>query len=562
MQRIQSLLKSQFLAFILAMLLIPVLLVISQRLTNGLVESNKWVEHSYSVLNHIEHLHNDVELIETARRGYAITRQEQYLRPYYKGRLEVNQELEALKGLTADNPRQQSRLMAITPLVESLVRVATEEIESDTVDNNKSAASMVQAKLDIDRYRLLIDEMRNEENKLLAPRAAETGSKLNNVRLLMLLMLAVFIVLLLFSFISMYRENRRREKVEDELKKSQVHNELTVTNLSLMAAMTSLLQSCTYTEESLEVIAQFASKLLDADAGELYLFRESRNQVEASSAWGLPCKSEPIFQPDDCWALRRGESHVFDHKRQTLACKHLLNAKQVTSLCIPIVAQGNVLGILHLENQLGKDINELDYSLATNLASQIALALASIKLRDTLRNLSVRDPLTGLFNRRYMEESLQREIATARRKKRSLGVVIFDLDHFKIFNDTFGHEAGDVLLREVGSLMTKNSRSGDIACRFGGEEFVMIYPEAETEIVINLSNRLREEIYAMQLQHFGRSLGQISASFGISFFPEHGDNSEDLLRLADQALYLAKANGRNRLEIAVVASAPSLVSSS
>lgn len=404
--------------------------------------------------------------------------------------------------------------------------------------------------------------MRSEESKLLTTRSAQTESELHNVKLLLLVMLLGFILLLLFSFVSMYRENSRRARVEEELTKSQIRNELTVTNLSLMGEMTSLLQACTYTEESLRVIAQFASKLLDADSGELYLFRESRNQVEASASWGLPCKSEPIFQPDDCWALRRGESHVFDHKRHTLGCKHLLDAEHTSSFCIPIVAQGNVLGILYLENHAGRDINTIDHGLAENLASQIALALASIKLRDTLRNLSVRDPLTGLFNRRYMEESLQREIATAQRKQRSLGVVIFDLDHFKNFNDTFGHEAGDLLLREVGSLMSKNSRSGDIACRFGGEEFVMIYPEAEAEMVVNLSNRLREDIYAMQLQHFGRSLGQVSASFGISFFPGHGDSSEDLLRLADQALYRAKANGRNRVEIAVVSSAPSLVSSS
>jgi diguanylate cyclase (GGDEF)-like protein len=217
---------------------------------------------------------------------------------------------------------------------------------------------------------------------------------------------------------------------------------------------------------------------------------------------------------------------------------------------VPIVAQGNVLGILHVERHNGHLIAPAEASLANNLATQIALAMASVKLRDTLRNLSVRDPLTGLFNRRYMEESLQREIATAQRKNRPLALVILDLDYFKKFNDTFGHEAGDFLLREVGGLLSRKSRVGDVACRFGGEEFVMIYPEAEPQIAVQLAQQLREAIYAVQPQHFGRSLGQISASFGLAFFPTHGNTVDELLRAADKALYEAKAAGRNRVEVA------------
>jgi diguanylate cyclase (GGDEF)-like protein len=311
-----------------------------------------------------------------------------------------------------------------------------------------------------------------------------------------------------------------------------------------------LLQACSDADESLDVICQYAARLLPMDSGGLYLFRESRNQIELSVNWGAESKSEVIFSQEDCWAIRRGEMHILDHADHSLACRHLHDWAGVSSLCVPIVAQGNVLGILHLENHAGKEITEAERSLANNLANQIALAMASIKLRDTLRNLSVRDPLTGLFNRRYMEESLQREIGTAQRKSRPLALVILDLDHFKNFNDTFGHEAGDMLLREVGTLLARKSRVGDIACRFGGEEFVVIYPEAQPEIVIQLANQLREAIFALQLQHFGRSLGQISASFGLAFFPTHGSTTDELLRAADKALYEAKAAGRNRIEVA------------
>jgi len=261
-------------------------------------------------------------------------------------------------------------------------------------------------------------------------------------------------------------------------------------------------------------------------------------------------RSEVVFDSDHCWALRRGEMHVLDGGDHALACRHLHDWNDVSTLCVPIVAQGNVLGILHVERHHRKPILPAEVSLANNLATQIGLAMASVKLRDTLRNLSVRDPLTGLFNRRYMEESLQREIATAQRKNRPLAVVILDLDYFKKFNDTFGHETGDFLLREVGSLLSRKSRVGDIACRFGGEEFVLIYPEAEPEIAVQLAQQLREAIHGLHLQHFGRPLGQVSASLGLAFFPVHGNTADQLLRAADKALYVAKAAGRNRVETA------------
>ena len=268
--------------------------------------------------------------------------------------------------------------------------------------------------------------------------------------------------------------------------------------------------------------------------------------MEESARWGVSAKSQSAFEPDDCWALRRGETHLLDETEHATPCRHLHDKAVANSLCVPIVAQGTVLGILHFENHRHQSFSLIEMSLAHNLASQIALALASLKLRETLRNLSVRDPLTSLFNRRYMEESLHRELASAKRKGHHLGVVMMDVDHFKRFNDTFGHDAGDVLLREIGSILQLNSRVSDIACRFGGEEFVIIYPEATSEFVLQRTELLRQAIAAMQLKHFGRSLGEITASFGVASYPEHGTTIQELLKAADEALYRAKGEGRNR----------------
>lgn len=545
------LVRPHILAFVLAMLAALILGWLSQLATDELVKSKSRVEHTYRVLGRLAHLHSGIEQIETVRRGYSIAGQETLLLPFNDAQKSVATDFEMLDELTADNSSQQERLEKLKPLVNELIQITKRDFNTRTIDAAQARETLAHTRLLIEQSRDLIEELSIEERTLLEGRAQDSETKLQSMRLWLIGISLVFMLLLSFSFFRSQREIRHRREAEHSLRESQEQNKITVHNLSLMGEMTSLLQACADADESLDVICQYAERLLRVDSGGLYLFRESRNQVELTVHWGSESKSEVVFDPDHCWALRRGELHILDGDDHALACRHLHDWGDITSLCVPIVAQGNVLGVLHVERNQGRPMSPTEISLANNLATQIALAMASVKLRDTLRNLSVRDPLTGLFNRRYMEESLQREIATAHRKNRALAVVILDLDYFKKFNDTFGHEAGDYLLREVGGLLSRKSRVGDIACRFGGEEFVLIYPEAEPEIATQLAEQLREAINGLHLQHFGRSLGQISASFGLAFFPEHGNTADQLLRAADKALYAAKAAGRNRVEVAI-----------
>jgi diguanylate cyclase (GGDEF)-like protein len=550
--RIKALLKPQLLAFVFAMAIVPLMFLVVRHAADQLADSRLWVEHTYNTLSRMEQLRSNMETVETARRGFYITRQEQYLQPYRIAKDEMLENLDALQSMVADNAAQRERLQQIRPVVLSLVALANRDFETRQQDLDRSRNVMSQAKILIDQGRRLIDEMQQSERTLLVKRTLELDNRQRDLQWMMLVMGIGFFLLLLFSFYTILRENVRRRQVEQGLRESQALNDVAVHNLSLMHDMTSLLQSCADVSESLEVIQQFASRLFPTGGGVLYLFRESRNQLIAAMNWGAPADSKEIFQPDDCWALRRGEPHKLDHKQHSLACNHMEHTTGIVSLCMPVMAKGNVLGILYLQRQPDDLLSEVEYRLAATMASQIALALSNIKLRETLRDLSVRDPLTGLFNRRYMEESLQREIATAKRKERELGLAMLDIDHFKKFNDTFGHDAGDLLLREVGELLMQRSRAGDIACRFGGEEFVMIYPEASPEIVIRLAEELRQAIHDMQVQHFGRSLGQVTASLGLAFFPQHGQSTAALLRAADKALYEAKGAGRNFVQVAEV----------
>ncbi len=370
-----------------------------------------------------------------------------------------------------------------------------------------------------------------------------------------------------FYCVAIKQDITERKKAEEALHKANaqltrglVDMEQRAQEISLLNEMGSLLQSCTSVEEAYAVVANFAQLLFIHEAGALYLLNASRNLVEAVSAWGFPTEEavKRTFEPDDCWALRRGQAHLLDETHAGLPCNHLDNPSPANSLCIPLIAQGEVLGILHLQSAgqssdsavAGDGLSDSKQRLAQVLADSVALVLANLKLRETLRHQSIRDPLTGLFNRRYMEETLDREMSRASRHQHPLGVIMLDVDHFKSFNDTFGHHGGDTLLAELGKFLRTHIRGADIACRYGGEEFALILPEASLGIAYQRAEQIRQEVKNLRVQHRGQPLGAISLSLGVAMFPEHGATGEAILRMADAALYRAKREGRDRSVVA------------
>ena len=229
-----------------------------------------------------------------------------------------------------------------------------------------------------------------------------------------------------------------------------------------------------------------------------------------------------------------------------------------------MVAQGNTVGILHLEFESATELHgesgtesfrDSYQGLAISAASQIALSLASLQLRETLREQSIRDPLTRLFNRRFLEESLNRELQLAGRKRQSIAVLFLDLDHFKRFNDTFGHDAGDLVLQSLADLFRNFFRATDICCRYGGEEFAIILPESTAQIAAIRADALRSEVKSLRLQYKKQPLGPLTVSVGVAAFPEHGSTSEELLKIADQCLYESKNRGRDLVTVALTQNA-------
>lgn len=322
--------------------------------------------------------------------------------------------------------------------------------------------------------------------------------------------------------------------------------------------MSQLLQTCLTPEEAYTAIGQFAAELFPNDSGAVCVLNASIYLVETVSVWGESPPGEPVFSPEECWALRRGQAHAIQDPRSALLCAHVGRLAPANSLCVPLVAQGEALGVLHLRGQQkeaeehGEIHTRLSISreqLAVTVAGHIALALANLRLRETLRTQSIRDSLTGLYNRRYLKESLEREVRRAARSQRPLAVLMLDVDRFKGFNDNYGHEAGDALLRELGSFLQKRTRGEDIACRFGGDEFLLILPEASLAAAERRAQQLCEEIRHLTVPVGDQYLKPPTVSVGVALYPEHGSTAEGLLRAADEALYRAKAQGRNRVAL-------------
>ena len=335
---------------------------------------------------------------------------------------------------------------------------------------------------------------------------------------------------------------------------------LRATEMTLLNEMTGLLQCCATTEEAYGVVTASIKKLLPtATSGILYVFKSSRNVVEAAAIWGQSRASDLIFTPETCWGLRRGQPQWSDCPGTGVMCQHLKQAVPGRYLCVPMVGQGETLGVLSLEfagvATAGHDlalesVQESLQRLAVTAAGQIALSLANLRLRETLRDQSIRDALTGLFNRRFMEESLDRELQRAARKKRSLAVLFLDLDHFKRFNDTFGHDAGDAVLRRMAEVFREHFRGDDVVCRYGGEEFAIILPESNATDAARRADLLRAEARKIEIRHQGQRLNTVTFSVGVASFPENGATGEEILRAADQSLYQSKADGRDRVTVA------------
>lgn len=338
--------------------------------------------------------------------------------------------------------------------------------------------------------------------------------------------------------IRIFRENGlARQQLEKERDANWAIREL-------LARMTQRLQGCENFADVINVAQRFAPNIAPNVPGRLYILKPESRQTHCVAEWLSPNGKASAFHPDQCWAIRRGQSHPPVSGGPDIACYHLQGACQNDSLCIPLIAQGEAIGLLSFQNI---DAGTAPYRAYLELmAEALALALANQRLRDELLEKALYDPLTGLRNRHHLDDTLRTQISAAVNNKAPVSCLMIDIDHFKSINDRFGHEAGDAVIRSVASVIKRVINDNGLAFRYGGEEFLVLLTGIDEDGAIKVATEIFNGVREQSLRSGVTDLGHVDVSIGISSYPKHVQ-SDNLLRAADVALYRAKELGRSQI---------------
>lgn len=341
-----------------------------------------------------------------------------------------------------------------------------------------------------------------------------------------------------------FYQNARTSKRQAEIRaKAVVEAEASRVQVGKLFEMADMLQSASDYDDANAVLRSSATDLIFGFSGALYVFSNSRDRLVLSTHWEREGFDElpESLSIQQCWALKRGKQHINRPYSRKLCCEH--HTTNEYALEIPMLARGEILGLLQIyaEGDEAEERLKAIAGLGAALADAMSLALANIALREKLRGQALRDPLTGLYNRRYMEDAIDRFVRLAERENRDLSVIMIDLDHFKRLNDQYGHAQGDSVLRDSAAAIGRHLRETDVACRYGGEELIILLPDCNIDMAAHKAEDIRLSIEALTNPNGPK----VSASLGVAAMP--ANSAKDLVSSADSALYQAKQEGRNRV---------------
>jgi diguanylate cyclase (GGDEF)-like protein len=532
---------------------------------------------------------------QTGTRGFVISGDEQFLRPYAVALEEFADASRQLRQRWAEQPQRLALLNELVVLFERYQREITEvaiasrrsvgqvdgshPIESDLMEAPRRLFVEGNDKQLVDDMKRMIEQLILEERRALNE---QLGRNLDQGGVVILIgtagpLLAVFLVLLvggrhtaritrnLDSLASAAgrietgdlegrvellgsretaalaaRFNRMAERLEQRAR-----------NAVLLDRLGKKLQSCKNMDEAFAVASAYLPRILRDTSGAICLYRASRDQVETHTAWGGMGEAgskSGVFEPDHCWALRTGYTYHYDPDGEDMPCRHLGHPVAGETLCVPMISDEDVLGILVAQSVDSGGLNSEQKALAGHLAETLAICVTNLRLRESLRNQSVRDPLTDLYNRRYLNEALKREFARVERTGSPVSIIVFDVDHFKRFNDSWGHDAGDAVLVRLARMLREIGRDSDLACRLGGEEFALVLPDCSLDQAMEVAEKIRISAQELKIHLHGKLLEPVTVSLGVASCPEQSCETAALIKAADMALYRAKAQGRDRVE--------------
>jgi diguanylate cyclase (GGDEF)-like protein len=511
-------------------------------------DSSQWVKHSYIVSASLELESQRIDRIEPAIKLYQLTRDDDQFRIAETNAVSLYSRALDLQDLVNDNP-SQTRLAR---------QLAAQASALATTINGLTAQSPLPSQ-QVLGCRETISLMQRAEAELLRQRTEQTDAedRLGERVGISSTLFSLVVVLVLFGLL--IRDLRQHHRYQKQLSDTNeqlgetVHAlELRARETELMAEARNELQLCMNSQQAQASAARSLEKLLPATRGAICMINSSLQQVEIVASWNDPASLLDSFSLVSCCGLRSGHPRWRTPNKSEVHCEHFTAKEPERYLCLPVAAHGETLGMIYIECPSAgvAAMVESQAPLLSEMIEMASMAIASLNLRNRLEHQSVRDGLTGLFNRHFMEMALERELRRAHRQQTPVALLILDVDNFKKFNDNFGHQAGDCILQNVAEILKHILRSEDVICRYGGEEFIAILPGISFEMALERADQLRRKVSEAHPQFGGENLHGVTVSVGVAMYPLHADSAEKLVRAADRALYEAKHQGRNRIVIA------------
>jgi diguanylate cyclase (GGDEF)-like protein len=537
-------------AFILMLAFLVAMAWDSFSRTRELLSSQAYVDHTHQVLYELDAIQDGLGDAREAWLHYILTPEQQDLDTFAESSKQIWKRVARVEDLTRDDPAQMDKIRQLQVMI-------TDELKqlSDNLRTNKTLLIYHSPATDFkqDRVRGAVEKFRAEQETILRERNLATQSRAREVERSVSVRVGIFSALMAVLFLLVIRESKKlriaeqaallsQNSLEGSLQQLQIETE----SGKLLNELQANLQICVTAPEAYEVLGGYAQRFIPGSAGAVFAIDSSRNLMGVMASWGDSLSpTQHILSPEDCCAVRGGRLHLQVEASRGLTCRHFSGSIPDAYVCLPLAALGETLGILHISSTSSAEFTAARLAMIQQAGEYAALRLANLRLREKLHDQSIRDPLTGLYNRRFLEATLEQELHRSGRHHTGLGVIMADIDKFKTFNDSFGHTAGDIVLKEVAALLRRSVRTEDIVCRYGGEEFLVVLPDTSLESVSERAEQVRDSIAKLDLQHAGHALGKVTASFGISFSQDGVLTPEILLRYADEALYESKRRGCN-----------------
>jgi diguanylate cyclase (GGDEF)-like protein len=512
--------------------------------TQRLTDSAQRVQHTDETLSVLQRASLLAERIDYRSRLYALTGDEDQLRRAQTAANALTVTAEHLAVLVADNRNQAANVDNLKSCSASL---------SEAVDRLSQRSSLPQDALGL--CQKTVGLMTDQEQLLLTARTQRSQQNLSASVIAEVLLAALSIAVLITLFALLIRDILQRQRFTTETRNMNERLGETIQALEDQASQSTLLSSardeiqlCLSVDQVYQAAANTFCRLLPGTSGSLCMMDNARRVVEMVAGWGESAIQDN-FSAEACCGLRLGQARWRLPGSSEVHCSHFAVTPPERYLCRPIIAHGETLGVCYVQCETDLVVQSVvgHSDGLRHLVQIVGLAIATLNLQSKLENQSIRDPLTGLFNRRFMELSMERELARAARRKQITAVLMIDLDHFKQFNDRHGHPAGDAALKAIAEVLTENIRAEDVACRYGGEEFAVILPETALDGARERAESILDAIRKVRFRFGNETREGFTASAGLAFFPVDGHTSELLFRRADAALYRAKDLGRNQL---------------